>query len=821
MQDSGQQNNPTFVFTDIEGSSRLWEQHPRAMGEALARHDALLREVFTGQSGQIFKTIGDAFCVAFGSAPNALSAALDAQRAVTHEAWEETVALRVRVAMHSGAAEVRDGDYFGPALNRVSRLLAAGHGGQTLLSRATADRVREQLPTDVSLRDLGERRLKDLSQPERIFQLIAPDLPSEFPPLRSLEVLPNNLPAQLTTFIGREWEMTEVKRLLGTTRLLTLTGAGGTGKTRLSLQVAAEVLDSFPHGVWLAELATLSDPELVTETVADVVGIREEADRPLLSTLIDSLRARKLLLLIDNCEHLIAACARLSETLLRNCAELQIVATSREPLGIAGETTWVVPSLSLPETWTDRSKLPTAEIAQFETVQLFVDRAGAVRPGFALTDENANVIATICYRLDGIPLAIELAAARVKMLTPRQILARLDDRFRFLNAGSRTALPRQQTLGAMIDWSYDLLSEKERTLLRRLAVFARGRTLEMVETVCSGNGIEPAEVLDLLASLVDKSLVSAERGTNAEARYFLLESVWDYAREKLQDSDECPLFRVKHLDYFLRFAEDLADDLTGPRQLEALEKIETENTNLRQALEWSAESGHGVERGLRLATALGRYWEVRGSLTEAGEQFATLLALPGATERTLVLARALEAAGRIAWSQDRNLAALRFFSEAFRIFSDLKMPSAIGLMLGFIGFAERSEGHLVAAHAHFDQAHKIAREENDEKLMAVAISGLGNVAADEGDLEKAAELKQRSLEIYRRLGDKWVIGLISWSAGRVAVLRGDYESARAFFAENITISQELGNKWSMPYALEGLADIAIAEEEFERAACLY
>ena len=480
----------TFLFTDIEGSSRLWEEDPDAMASALARHDTLLNDIFASHGGDVFKTMGDSVLVAFRQPNPAVRAVIQAQKALIAQDWETLRPLRVRAALHRGPAEQRNGDYFGPTLNRTARLLSAGHGGQTLLSRTAREDL--ALPDGVELRDLGERRLRDLSRPERIFQLLAPDLPSEFPPLRSLEVLPNNLPAQLTTFIGRERELADVKRLVQSGRLVTLTGPGGTGKTRLSLQVAAELLESFADGVWLVELATLSDPELLATTVAAALGARATRDRPIEDTLLDYLRSKRLLLLLDNCEHLVAACAQLAERLLQSASHLCILASSREALAIAGETTFNVPSLSTPEFFSKRFRgpHPAESMAEFESVRLFVERGAAAKPGFALTDENARTIAKICWRLDGIPLAIELAAARVKMLALGEILNRLDDRFHLLTSGGRTALPRQQTLTALIDWSYDLLSEKEQALLRRLSVFGRGRTLEAVEKVCSGDGIE-------------------------------------------------------------------------------------------------------------------------------------------------------------------------------------------------------------------------------------------------------------------------------------------------------------------------------------------
>jgi predicted ATPase/class 3 adenylate cyclase len=811
----------TFLFTDIEGSSKLWEKHPQAMARALAQHDALMRAIFEGHRGYVFKTMGDAFCVAFGNPLEAAAAALAAQRQLGAVTWGETGPLRVRMALHSGEAEERDGDYFGRTLNRVARLLAAGHGGQTLFSHATAERTREHLPDGVGLRDLGERRLKDLNRPERIFQLTAPDLRADFPTLRSLEVLPNNLPAQVTSFIGRASEMAEVKRLLGTTRLLTLTGPGGTGKTRLSLQVAADVLEDYPHGVWLVELATVSDGSLIGESIASAIDIREEAGRPPLDTLINALRGWRLLLVLDNCEHLIAACAEIAGTLLRRCPEMRILASSREPLSIAGETIWAVPTLDVPEFVRGQEAPPMSSFAELEAVQLFVERAAAVRPGFTLTPENALTVARLCWRLDGIALAIELAAARVKLLTPAQILARIDDRFHLLSSGSRNALPRQQTLGALIDWSYDLLSEPERALLRRLAVFVGGRTLEMAEEVCSGEGVERREVFDLLAALADKSLLTVETGRDGEISYTMLESVWDYADDKLMQFDETARYRGRHLDFFTRFAEDAEEHLLGPEQTEWLEKVSAQHLNLRFALRWSVEAAGGVERGLRLMTALTRYWEVRSYLAEGREQFAELFAKLDESVSPEVRTRAYLSAGRLAWCQDRDDEAMRYFTLALESAETLGLRVELGFLHAFMGFTDRNVGNKDAARIHFEQAYAIGREIASERLMGTAMSGLGSIAADEGDLADARRRKVESLAIFRRVGDKWLVGVLSWSLAKVAIAQNDHTAASQFLKESITLSRELGNKWSIPYALEAFGDIAAKEGNAARAVRLY
>jgi class 3 adenylate cyclase len=473
----------TFLLTDVEGSTKLWEDHPEEMRTALARHDGIASAIVAAHEGVVIKSRGegDSLFTVFGRASDAVQAACALQQAFYSEAWPEETPIRVRMALHTGEADLRDGDYYGTTVNRCARLRAIGHGGQILLSQATESLVRDSLPEGATLRDAGAYVLKDLRRSaEQVFQLIHAGLPAVLSPLRSLQ--PNNLPQQLTSFIGREKEIGEIRELMGKTRLLTVTGAGGSGKTRLALEAAADLLLGEGDGAWLVELAPLSDPALTPQSVASTLGVREEPGRPVTETLVDHLRSKRVLILLDNCEHLLTACASLAETLLRNCPHVRILATSREGLGITGETTYRIPSLSVPDT-KDAAKADS--LARFEAVQLFMDRAQAAQPGFTLNDTNAPAVAQICVRLDGIPLAIELAAARVKAMSVDQIAARLDDRFRLLTGGSRTALPRQQTLRAMIDWSYDLLTEKEQVLLRRLSVFAGGWTLEAAEKVCA------------------------------------------------------------------------------------------------------------------------------------------------------------------------------------------------------------------------------------------------------------------------------------------------------------------------------------------------
>src|SRR5215210_2521886 len=524
----------TFLFTDIEGSTRMWEKDPEAMGSTVARHDEVLRGAIEANEGHVFKTVGDAFCAAFPTAPDALEAAISAQRLLHAGGQDEESRLRVRMALHTGAAEERGGDYFGPPLNRVARLLSVGHGGQVLLSSPAQELVRDQLPTGADLRDLGEHRLKDLIRPERVFQLTAPVLPEDFPALRTLDARPNNLPVQPTPLVGREKEVGTVReRLLAPeTRLLTLTGPGGTGKTRLALQVAAEALEDFEDGAFFVALAAIADPALVAPAIAGSLGVLDSGERPLIEGLKDHLRDRQPLLLLDNFEQVLEASSLVGE-LLSSCPELKVLATSRISLRLYGEREYPVPPLALP----DPGHLPPLErLTQYEAVRLFVERAQDAKPDFSVTNENAPAVAEICARLDGLPLAIELAAARAKILSPQAMLSRLSNRLKLLKGGARDLPERQQTLRGAIDWSHDLLEEDERTLFARLSVFVGGCTVESAEEVCDPEGDLLVEVLDGLASLVDKSLLRQreEKGSGAP-RFFMLGTIREYATEKLEE----------------------------------------------------------------------------------------------------------------------------------------------------------------------------------------------------------------------------------------------------------------------------------------------
>ena len=805
----------TFLFTDIEGSTGLWEQDGARMSQALAAHDAIARSAVEGRRGTVVKMIGDGVHAVFDDALDALVATLDMQQVLADPAATYGVALRVRCGLHIGVVERRDDDYFGTPVNRAARIMRAAHGGQVLLSQAVVDCVREILPPAVSLRDLGKVRLKDLSTPEHVYQVVHADLRHEFPALRSLEATPNNLPQQATSFIGREKELAELKRLLPKTRLLTLTGSGGCGKTRLSLQAVADSLERFPDGAWLVELGALTDPGLLPPTVAMVLGLKEESAKPITQTLYAYLKDKRLLLMLDNCEHLLDGCAKLADTLLRQCPLLTILASSREALGIGGEQAYRVPSLSLPH---PKQAHTPASIASFEAVQLFTDRALLGRSDFQVTDQNASTLASICYRLDGIPLAIELAAARARSLSIEEIDGKLSQRFRLLTGGSRTALPRQQTLRSLIDWSYDLLNGQERRLLQRLSVFAAGWALEAAEPVCALDGVEDWDVLDLLTSLCDKSLVVVEQN-DVQSRYRLLETVRQYARERLLESGGGETARHRHRDYYLALAEEAEPKLTGAEQAVWLRRLEEEHDNLRSALEWS-RAGEDPEAGLRLCGALQSFWATRGHLSEGREWCARMLGKEGAQRRTSERAKALNASGTLAWFQADYPAAREMHEESLAIMRELADRGGIARSLNNLGLVAWDQGDYPCALAMHEESLAIKRELGDQGQIARSLNNLGLLAYEQGDYCAAGALHEESLAIVRELGDRSGIATSLNNLANVAFARGDYPVATALHQESLAIVRELGDRSGIANALNNLGLVANEQRDYPAARAL-
>jgi predicted ATPase/class 3 adenylate cyclase len=790
----------TFLFTDIEGSTRLWEKQHAAMQVALAQHDAILRNAIETNNGCVFKTTGDGAHAAFAVAADAMMACLAAQRELTGHVWGE-LRIKSRMALHTGAAELRDGDYFGATLNRTARLMAAGHGGQILLSLATEELVRDHLPENTALRDLGERRLKDLIRPEHVYQVIAPGLPANFPPLRTLDARPNNLPAQATPFIGRDSELRSVKEKLSSPnmRLLTLSGVGGTGKTRLALHAAADMVDEFEHGVFFVPLAALGDPGLVLQAIAQAFGVREAAGRPLNELLQEHLRDKQILLVLDNFEQVIAAAPLVSD-LLTAAPRLKVLVTSREVLRLNGESNYPVPPLSVP----DPKRMPPLErLTQYEAVALFIDRALAVAPDFTVTNENAPAVAEICHRLEGLPLAIELAAARVRVLPPQRMLVELSHRLTFVTGRARDLPTRQRTLRGAIDWSHDLLTGEEQKLFRRLAVFVGGCALEAIESICIL--ADDTRVLDTIDSLVGKSLLR-QAETHGEARFAMLETIREYARERLIADGEAEAVQKRHRDYFLALAEKAAPKLLGAEQGGWFERLDREHDNLRSALEWSL-SEPGSEGGLRLCSALQRFWWTRGHLSEGREWCARALGVPKTEELMPARAKALTGSGLLAYWQGDYPAARAQHEECLAIWRQRGDRRGIGISLHNLGMVARSQGDYAAAHSMYEESLAITRELGNRWSLAASLMNLGNLAAELGDYRGSRTRLEESLSIFQELGDRVSIATALENLGNGAYEQGELDSARALHVESLTMRRQLGDKLGIVISLERLAAV--------------
>ncbi len=858
----------TFLFTDVEGSTALWERDAAVMRAALARHDALLRGAIAGHGGQVFKTIGDSFCAAFSTAPTALAAAVEAQRLLIAEPWPNTGRLRVRMALHSGAADVQDGDYAGACLNRLARLLAIGHGDQILVSQACCDLARDALPDGVNLRDLGEQRLRDLTRPERTYQALHQDLPAEFPSLRSLDAVPNNLPRQATPLVGREQQLQALRARVvrDDVRLLTLTGPGGTGKTRLALQAAADLLDAFPDGAYFVSLAPVTDPDLVPSAIARALELKESPGRSVLGSLEDHLRNKALLLVVDNFEH-VAAAAPMVAGLLAASPRLKVLATSRAVLQLYGEHDFPVPPLALP----DRRPRPTAQhVSLYESVRLFVARVQAARPDFSLTDENAGAVAEICHRLDGLPLAIELAAARLRALPLLALLARMARRLPLLTGGPRDLPARQRTLRDAIAWSYELLDPSEQTLFRRLAVF-HGCTLEAVEAICCAASTQPGsssiavpgldlDALDGVESLVNQSLLRQEATTDGQPWYVMLETVREYALERLDESAEADAIRRRHVMYFLRLAESADPELVGSEQSAWFARLEREHDNLRAAVGWSESRGY-AEPALRLGVALWWFWAVHGHLSEGRRTLAGLLARfqprDASSRHVSARARALQAAGYLAGFQNDYAAARELHEESLRVFRGLGDTAGVESALDALGQVAALQGDHQAARELIEEALALARERGDLGAVAAVLANLAHVAHQQGDfaiarvlIEEAVAVKreiagprelafhqlnlgtlleaqrdfalaramyEQSLAGLRQAGDRRTAALALANVGGVATAQGDYVTARSSLVESMAIHQELGDPAGIALVLERFAELAAAQAQYTGA----
>jgi len=802
----------TFLFTDIEGSTKLARENSENWNAMQEKHHGILQNAMDSNHGYVFQIVGDAFCVSFHNVKDALKAGADAQKDLYAENWGISQ-VKVRMGIHTGSAELKsNGEYQGYlSLSHVQRLMSAGHGGQVLISSISQGLINDDLPSGLHLRDLGEKQLNDILQKEHIYQLIIPDLPNDFPEIRSIDPYRHNLPAHLTSFIGREKEIEEIKQELSNHRLVTLTGSGGTGKSRLSVQVAADLLDNFTDGTWFIELAPLSDPNLIAQTIQSTMGLIEQKDVSAFDALQEYLKEKKVLLVLDNCEHMIRACADVSNALLSNSTNLKILASSREALGVHGELSWRVPSLSLP----DEKNIPEPdELTQYEAVRLFIERAELVNPKFKVNKENAPAIAQICFRLDGIPLALELAAARLKALSAEQINARLDDRFKLLTGGSRTALPRQQTLRAMIDWSYNLLSEEEKTLFRRLAVFVGGWSLEGAEAVCSGDGIEKDEILDLMTNLVDKSLVNTNE-FQGEVRYSRLETIRQYGREKFLDTDEVEKLRDRHLNYYVDLAEKAEPEIRSHNQVYWLDRFETEVDNIRSALEWA--ENRNDESFLRLASDTSRFWDIRGGFEE-GITWLTQALKANEDLKSKIRSTALARITTIYVNHYGLKEAASVALSALTVGKNTNDIFSTSYAYCIRGALESSQANDQQAADHFHEALLSARSINDHWLLAFILVFKGLFLDTKKDMRLAEATIREGLHEARVSGDK---RLISFCLSRLALLQTvqfkETHQARELIHEALSLAEEINSQNNIIYSYIQLSDADLFDEDFPSA----
>jgi len=783
----------TFLLTDVVGSARRWDHAP----DAIARYYDILHEAIARHGGMrpIGQGEGSSVLAAFTRARDAVAAALDAQRAVLAVVWPNGAAPGVRMALHTGDTQLRDkGNYFGDAVDRCARLRAVAHRGQVLLSSTTGELVADHLPLGAKLVDLGARRLCDLGRAERVFALGHPELPGVAPP-RSLDQRPNNLPVQLTSFVGRGRELAELAKLLASTRLLTLTGAGGCGKTRLTLQLAAEALNRYPDGIWWLELAPLSDPVLIESGVASTVGVRPLPGQTPLDAAVLHLAGRRALVLLDNCEHILEPCGRLVGALLRGCPGTTVVATSREPLGVGGETTWRVPSLSLPP---ERTSGAAQSLGHSDAVRLFVERAVKVQPNFALTDDSAPCVAQICRDLDGIPLAIELAAARLRVLSIERIAAGLADRFHLLTGGARGELPRLQTLRGSVDWSHALLDEPERRLLRRLGVFQGGFTLDACEAVCADDDLEGRTNLDLLTSLVDKSLVLVEE-RGAMSRYALLETIRHYALDRLAEAGEAGRLRGRHADRFVTLAESTEPNLATDPHWGNL--LGADAANLYAAIDHTAATD--PDKALRLCTALAYWWVLTGRLVE-GHASLTRALDATAGQRSTLRCGALAWRGYLAiFAGDHELAP-RDATEALALARELGDRAIEARVLDVLGILELMPNPRGALRT-LERSGELARAAGDDWCLAEATQNVGFALCQMGEHDAAREKLEASHELALRHGFRDLVAWHWFMLGHTVYPTGDPEAARKLWERCLEVASPIQDglaTWSL-----GLLDV--------------
>jgi len=804
-------SNLTFLFTDIEGSTSKWEEQPERMAQAIAGHDALLREAVHAQGGRIVKTTGDGIYAAFNAPADGMAAVIAIQLGLLDLGATGGLQLRVRCGMHTGPVHARDNDYFGGTINRTARIMNAAHGGQILVSRAVAELLQGALPTDVSLKELGSVRLKGLATSETVFQVVHPRLHDSFPALRELEATPNNLPQQLTSFVGRERERTEVEEMLASTRLLTLLGMGGLGKTRLSLQIGASVMESYPDGVWFVDLQTIRDGSLVAGETARVLGVREEPGRPLLQTLCAHLKTRKLMIILDNCEQVIEASADLANAILRSAPDVRMLTTSRIALRVPGEQTYIVQPLPIP------SRSAGVEALMRSTaVVLFVERAKLHKPSFTLTEKEAPAVAELVSRLEGIPLALELAAARVRSLPVADINKRLNDRYKILTGGDRTLQARQQTLRALVDWSFDLLEDNEQALLARLSVFAGGFDLAAAETICGSDPLMPEDVLDIITSLVEKSLVYMEENDDG-ARYRLLETIRDYAREKLSMRGESEATLAAHCNFFFTMAKAANRESLGAEQAHWTARVETELDNLRGAIATALAGGVDPHIAVKIEVAMMWFRMLRGYASEGRRNIQASLALPAVQTSDWIHGHALYVGATLAYGQGDYAEAKEMLERCLEIRKRDGKPAEIAATLSTLGMVRLNLGEADGARALATEAAALLHQQGDRTNESIVLFQLGQIHAYVGDDAQARELFDRCLKFFREIEYPELVCECELSLGRLALEAGDVDTARATFERAMEVATGAGDKRCEALSRSWLGRSALAAGRLEDA----
>jgi predicted ATPase/class 3 adenylate cyclase len=801
----------TFLFTDIEGSTKLLQRVGDAWDAVLAEHHRLLRSTLLTDDGYESATAGDGFLIVYPTATAAVAAAAAAQRALAAAQWSPGVELRVRMGLHSGEGRQSGGQYIGLDVHRAARIAAAAHGGQVLVSDTTRALAEGSLPDPLALRDLGEFRLKDLARREHLYQLVIVGLPADFPPPASLSAVPGNLPTQLTSFLGRRRELDAILGLLATNRLVTLIGPGGTGKTRLGLQVAAEAGQGFSGGVYFVPLATIEDPELVASAIAHVIGIQDAGARPPEERLLEHLRDREVLLLLDNFEQITDA-APLLGRLLTGAQQLKVIVTSRSPLHVSAEHEFPVPPLQLP----DPQHLPSLEsLSQYEAVALFIERALSVKPDFAVTNENAPAVAEITARLDGLPLAIELAAARVKLLSPKALLARLEHRLSVLDSGSRDLPARQRTLRGAIAWSYDLLDDPGRPLFARFSVFRGGASIEDVAAVCAADGDLGGDTFGLLATLVDQSLLRQEASED-EPRFGMLETVREYAAERLAESGETDAIRGRHADVFLALAEEAEAELTGNAQTAWLDRLEREHDNIRAAIAWYVDHRQ-AELALRFGAAIWRFWQMRGHLREAAERLDRVLALEADCDKLEPRARGLEAAGGIAYWMGNMPVARAYYERSLELRRQLGEPRGIAEALYNLAFPIFIGGtdNLKAVEL-LDAGLALYRQIGDRRGIAKCLWA----QASQDETQDARPRLLEAMSIFRELEDRFNLGWVLRSLGIDAIEVSEFDAARSWLRESLSLFAEASDISGITVLIGAMADLATGQGALDRAMTL-